>query len=288
MIDIHAGDNLTILPTFPDASFDLVYTDPPFNTGKNQRRVEMKTVRDATGDRVGFYGERYRTERLATRAYADSFDDYLAFIEPRLRHIHRLLKPTGALMLHLDYRESHYCKVLLDQIFGRECFMNEIIWSYDYGGRSRTRWPAKHDTIFWYVKDPEHYTFNYDAIDRIPYLAPTLVTPEKAARGKIPTDVWWHTIVSPGGKEKTGYPTQKPLGIINRIVAVHSNPDDRLLDCFAGSGTLGESAHRLGRHCTLIDNHPEALRTMQSRLAWTHPTLHPHHPSPQINDDGRG
>lgn len=257
----------------PDESIDLIYVDPPFNTGRRQTRLQLKTERSESGDRVGFQGKRYRTTRVGESGYADSFDDYLAFLEPRLREAHRVLKAAGSFFLHIDYREVHYCKVLLDQIFGRECFLNEIIWAYDYGARSKSRWPAKHDNILWYVKDPERYTFNYDAMDRIPYMAPGLVGPEKAERGKTPTDVWWHTIVSPTGKEKTGYATQKPLGIVRRIVRVHSNPGDTVLDFFAGSGTTGEAAAIEGRGFILVDQSLQAVRTMADRLGPFNPKL---------------
>lgn len=275
MLDIHFGDNLAVIREFPDASFDLIYIDPPFNTGKVQARTQIQTVHDeVAGDRVGFQGKRYRTARIGTKAYADSFDDYLGHLEPRLAEAHRLLKPTGSLFFHIDFREVHYCKVLLDAIFGRASFINEIIWAYDYGARATRRWSPKHDNILWYAKDPENYTFRYDDIDRIPYMAPGLVGPEKAERGKTPTDTWWNTIVSPNGKEKTGYPTQKPLAIINRIVRVHSNPGDRLLDFYAGSGTLGEAAAGQGRDCVLVDNNPEAIAVMGKRLAFAQPRWH--------------
>jgi site-specific DNA-methyltransferase (adenine-specific) len=273
MLDIYLGDNLEILRTFADASFELIYIDPPFNTGRRQSRTRIKTVRDEQGDRTGFQGKRYRTIKLGSQAYADSFDDYLEFLEPRLIEAHRLLTPTGSFFLHIDYREVHYCKVLLDAIFSRDCFQNEIIWAYDYGARSKRRWPAKHDNILWYTRDAENYTFRYDDIDRIPYMAPGLVGPEKAARGKTPTDTWWNTIVSPNGREKTGYPTQKPLAIIERIVRVHSNPGERVLDFFAGSGTTGEAAARLERHATLIDSNPEAIEVMRKRLAFANPKM---------------
>jgi len=266
-IEILQGDNATILPNLPDASFDLIYIDPPFNTGKTQSRTQISTVRDDDGDRVGFQGKRYRTIRLGTQSYTDTFDDYLSFLEPRLLEAHRLLTETGSFFLHLDYREVHYAKVMLDGIFGRECFINEIIWSYDYGARATKRWSPKHDNILWYAKDPERYTFRYDDIDRIPYMAPGLVGAEKAERGKTPTDCWWNTIVSPNGKEKTGYPTQKPLTILERIVSVHSNPGDKLLDFFAGSGSFGEAAAKHGRDVTLIDVSAEAIAVMKRRLA---------------------
>lgn len=268
------GDNLAVLPTLGSGSIDLVYIDPPFNTGKVQTRVSLRTRQAAGGgDRTGFGGRRYRSEATGSTRYLDAFDDYLAFLAPRLEEIHRVLTARGSLLFHIDYREAHYCKVLLDSIFGREAFINEIIWAYDYGGRSKSRWPAKHDTILWYARDPRNYTFRYDDIDRIPYRAPGLAGPEKAARGKTPTDVWWHTIVSPTGREKTGYATQKPLGIVERIVRVHSNPGEMVLDCFAGSGTLGEAAGRLGRDFILVDDNPEAMAVMQRRLARFEPTF---------------
>lgn len=266
-LEIFFGDNLQILQTWPDACIDLIYIDPPFNTGHAQQRTNLRTVRDENGDRTGFKGQRYRSEPLHTTSYGDAFDDFAGFIRPRLEQARRILKPQGSLFFHIDYREAHYCKIWLDQLFGRACFINEIIWAYDYGGRSKRKWPAKHDNIFWYAVDPDNYCFNYAAIDRIPYLAPGLVGPEKAKRGKTPTDVWWQTIVSPNGKEKTGYATQKPRAILDRIVKVHSRPGDLLCDFFAGSGTFGESALSLGRSCRLVDNNPQALNTMRQRFA---------------------
>jgi site-specific DNA-methyltransferase (adenine-specific) len=268
------GDNLEALQQMEAGSVALIYIDPPFNTGRRQTRLRMKTVQDDAGDRTGFGGRRYRTELVAhpdrpteeIAGYADRFDDFLGFLRPRLQQAYRVLAPTGSLFFHIDYREVHYCKVMLDEIFGRDCFQNEIIWAYDYGARAKQRWPAKHDNILWYTRDPERYTFNLDASDRIPYMAPGLVGAEKAARGKTPTDVWWHTIVSPTGKEKTGYATQKPLGILERIVRVHSNPGELVLDFFAGSGTTGEAAKRNGRAFCLIDESNEAIGVMEKRL----------------------
>jgi len=285
-VDIHLGDNLEVLRGLPDESFDLIYIDPPFNTGKKQSRTKMKMVRDAEGgDRTGFQGARYRTEKLGTVAFADTFDDFLVFIEPRLREAARLLKPTGSFFLHIDFREVHYVKVLLDQIFGRTSFMNEIIWAYDYGGRSKSKWSAKHDNILWYVADPKRYTFDFEAMDRIPYMAPGLVGKEKAARGKTPTDVWWHTIVPTNGRERTGYPTQKPLGILERLIKVHSREGDQVLDFFAGSGTTGEAAAKLGRSATLIDEKPRALEVMAERLAWASPRFHGWEPPESADSD---
>ena len=266
------ADNIEALPSIPNGSIPLIYIDPPFNTGRVRSMHRIRTVRDeADGDRTGYGGRRYRTESVDSRKYPDRFDNYLAFLEPRLREAARILAPDGSFFLHLDYREVHHAKVLLDEIFGRDRFINEIIWAYDYGGRPKRRWPAKHDNILWYVNDPDRYTFHHDEIDRIPYMAPALVGPEKAARGKTPTDVWWHTIVPTRSKERTGYPTQKPLGILNRLIKVHSNPGDTVLDFFAGSGTTGEAAARHGRGFWLIDEDPEAIRIMAERLAFCDP-----------------
>jgi site-specific DNA-methyltransferase (adenine-specific) len=255
------------LPELDEGIFQVAYLDPPFNTGRVQRRRTLATVTASGGDRTGFQGRRYATSVLAESSYADEFDDYLGFLEPRLLEVRRLLCETGTLYLHIDYREAHYVKLLLDGLFGRDCFLNEIIWAYDYGARPRRRWPAKHDTILVYVKDPDRYWFDAEAVEREPYMAPGLVTAEKAARGKLPTDVWWHTIVSPTGKEKTGYPTQKPEGILRRIVQASSKPGDWCLDCFAGSGTLGAVAAALGRRFVLIDSNPEAVAVARRRVA---------------------
>jgi site-specific DNA-methyltransferase (adenine-specific) len=264
--EIILGDNLEVLPRFGDESFQLVYLDPPFNTGTAQRRRTLSVVRDETGERTGFGGHRYRSRLLDESSYRDAFDDYLGFLEPRLREVRRVLRRDGTLYFHIDYREAHYCKLLLDELFGRECFLNEIVWAYDYGARAKRRWPTKHDTILVYVKNVGSYYFDSGAVDREPYMAPGLVTAEKAARGKLPTDVWWHTIVSPTGREKTGYPTQKPLGVLRRIVQASSRPGDWCLDPFAGSGTLGAAAAELGRRFVLVDSSPEAVAVMRERL----------------------
>jgi site-specific DNA-methyltransferase (adenine-specific) len=292
------GDNLAVAATLPSASFTLVYLDPPFNTGRvrerqvvtarrtfttpeesadpdGNRSESADTASDLLGSerapgepevRHGFHGHRYERVRGMLRAYDDSFDDYGAFLMPRLEEAWRLLADDGTLYLHLDYREAHYAKVMLDAVFGRDCFLNELIWAYDYGAKSRRRWPTKHDTILVYVKNPRTYVFNSDDVDREPYMAPGLVTAEKAARGKLPTDVWWHTIVPTIGREKTGYPTQKPEGILRRIVTASSRPGDRVLDLFAGSGTTGAVASALGREAVLVDDNPEAVRVMAARI----------------------
>ncbi len=260
------GENMRLLPSFPAGSFQLIYIDPPFNTGKAQVRRTLEVIGDEHGERVGFQGRRYRTRLLAESSYRDSFEDYLGFLAPRLEQAHRLLAREGTLYFHIDYRESHHCKLLLDEIFGRDCFLNEIVWAYDYGARSKRRWPAKHDTILVYVRDPSAYFFDSSEVDREPYMAPGLVTAEKAARGKLPTDVWWHTIVPTNGREKTGYPTQKPEGIVRRMVQASTRRGDWCLDFFAGSGTLGAVAAQLDRRYLLIDSNPEAVRVMRQRL----------------------
>ncbi len=260
------GDNLAVLQSMPDESIQLIYVDPPFNTGRVQSRGSSKTTRTETGNRIGFKGQRYEIVKETILSYDDEFKDYWGFLEPRLEQAWRLLNETGTLYLHLDYREAHYAKVLLDALFGRECFINEIIWAYDYGGKAKSRWPAKHDTILVYVKNPDKYYFNNESVDREPYMAPGLVTPEKVAKGKLPTDVWWHTIVSPTGKEKTGYPTQKPLGILRRIIQASSKENDLVLDFFAGSGTTGAAAAELNRNFILIDQNPESIGVIKERF----------------------
>jgi len=260
------GDNLAVLKSIADESVQLIYVDPPFNTGRVQSRGSSKTTRTETGNRIGFKGQRYEIVRETILSYDDEFKDYWGFLEPRLEEAWRILNETGTLYLHLDYREAHYAKVLLDALFGRDCFLNEIIWAYDYGGKAKSRWPAKHDTILVYVKNPDKYYFNNESVDREPYMAPGLVTPEKVARGKLPTDVWWHTIVSPTGKEKTGYPTQKPLGILRRVIQASSQEGSLVLDFFAGSGTTGAAAAELGRNFILIDQNPESIEVIKERF----------------------
>jgi site-specific DNA-methyltransferase (adenine-specific) len=260
------GDNLPALACLPDASFRLIYIDPPFNTGRVQSRQTMTTVRAAGGSRKGFQGREYETVKGLLYGYDDAFADYWEFLEPRLEEAWRLLDDRGTLYLHLDWREVHYAKVVLDALFGRDNFLNEIIWAYDYGARAKSKWPAKHDTILVYVKNPKTYFFDNAEVDREPYMAPGLVTPEKVALGKLPTDVWWHTIVSPTGKEKTGYATQKPEGILRRIIHASSAQGDWVLDFFAGSGTTGAVAHKLGRRFVLMEQNPDALGIIEKRL----------------------
>jgi site-specific DNA-methyltransferase (adenine-specific) len=267
------GENLEVLRALPAAFARLIYVDPPFNTGQRQQRRRIRAQADAGGERTGFGGRRYRVTEVESASYTDRRDDWLDFLMERLEASLRCLTPDGSLFVHLDPRESHHAKVALDGLLGRECFMNEIVWAYDFGGRGKRRWPAKHDVILWYALEPGAHVFDLEAVDRIPYMAPGLVSPEKARRGKTPTDVWWHTIVPTNGREKTGYPTQKPLGVLERIVKVHTEPGDVVLDFFAGSGTSGEAAARHGRGFCLVDEHPEAARIMAARLAAHGPEL---------------
>ncbi len=264
--EVVLADNLEVMRSLPSESIDLIYIDPPFNTGKAQTLTRMQTVADQDGDRTGFQGRRYRTVKLGSTSYLDIHDDYLTFLEPRFEEMKRLLRPSGSLYFHIDYREVHYCKVLLDHIFGRDCFLNEVIWAYDYGARTTKKWPPKHDNILVYVRDPETYYFDAEAVERIPYMAPGLVGPDKADRGKLPTDTWWHTIVPTAGKERTGYPNQKPLGILRRVVQASCPPGGLVADFFAGSGTTGAVAHELGRRFLMVDSNPEAARVMAERF----------------------
>jgi len=263
---VYFGDNLAVLKSIPDSSVQLIYIDPPFNTGREQQRPKVTTKRSDKGNRIGFKGQRYETVKSTILSYDDQFANYWEFLEPRIEEGFRILNASGSFYLHLDYREAHYAKVLLDALFGPDCFLNEIIWAYDYGGKSKSRWPSKHDTILVYVKNPVGYYFDSEAVDREPYMAPGLVTPEKVERGKLPTDVWWHTIVSPTGKEKTGYPTQKPIGILRRIIQASSKEGDVVLDFFAGSGTTGFVANELGRRFILVDQNPESIEVIKNRL----------------------
>ena len=267
------GDNLEVLKTLPREHARLIYIDPPFNTGRKQARQRMQVRAAEDGERQGFGGRRYEVERLDSPTYEDEFDAYLPFLMSRIEAALPCLTADGSLFVHLDYREVHYVKVALDRLLGRDRFRNEIIWAYDFGGRPKRWWPAKHDTLLWYTLDPKRYVFQFDEMDRIPYMAPGLVGKEKAARGKTPTDVWWHTIVPTNGKEKTGYPTQKPLGVLERIIKVHTEPGDTVLDFFAGSGTTGEAAARNGRGFVLVDESPDAVEVMRTRLAQWEPEV---------------
>jgi site-specific DNA-methyltransferase (adenine-specific) len=262
---VHAP-NEAVLPLLPAGAFDVIAIDPPFNTGRDQRRLRLAVEADPDGTRTGFGGRRYAERVVGEQAYPDTHEDYLGTLRPRLARARELLAPHGTLYVHLDFREAHYVKVMLDELFGRDAFLNEIVWAYDFGGRSRRRWPAKHDTILVYVREPGAYHFDAEAVDREPYMAPGLAGPEKAARGKLPTDVWWHTIVPTSGRERTGWPTQKPEGIVRRMVAASSRTGGWCLDFYAGSGTLGAVCQALGRRYVLVEREAEAVAIIERRL----------------------
>lgn len=258
MVDVIQGDCLVHLKGVPDNTYNLIYLDPPFNTGISQTR---KTT---TGN-GGFAKERYNVRELAEKQYNDYFEDYYGFLFPRLEEMYRTLASDGSMFIHLDWRETHYVRVFLDSLFGRDNCLNEIIWHWDYGAKSKRYWPRKHNNVLYYVKDTENYTFDISQTDFLPYLAPKLVSKEKAERGKVPTDTWFMTIVPTNGHEKTGYPTQKPEALLRRILACHCKTGDKVLDPFAGSGTTGAVAKQLGLDCTLIDNNMEAIDTIYKR-----------------------
>ncbi len=260
------GEALALLSGLPAGCARLVYADPPFNTGSRRDGFRLHTVRDEAGTRRGFGGAAYRSARTDVAGFDDSFEDYCGWLRPRLEQSRRALAADGTLYLHVDPRESHYCKVLLDELFGRDCFVNEVIWAYDYGARASRRWPAKHDVILMYARSPGGHHFDLAEVERVPYMAPGLQTPERAAAGKTPTDVWWHTIVPTNSHERTGYPAQKPLGILRRIVAASSRRDDLVVDWCAGSGTTGVAAQQLGRRFVVGDSSPDALAVMRRRL----------------------
>jgi site-specific DNA-methyltransferase (adenine-specific) len=260
------ADNLALLRALPDGCVDLAYADPPFATGGERR---LTSIRTGSGDlaRRGFGGRDYRYEVVSDVSWADDLPlpEHLEALRARIVEVHRVLAAHGSLYLHVDWRTAHHARLILDEVFGGERFLNEIVWAYDYGGRPRDRWPRKHDTILWYAKGDE-WRFEREAIDRIPYMAPGLVGPERAARGKLPTDVWWMTIVPPGSRERTGYPTQKPVRLLERIVAASSRPGDLVLDPYAGSGTTAVAAQRLDRRWLLVDRNPEAVAIARARL----------------------
>lgn len=226
----------------------LIYIDPPFNTGD--------------------------TQKLGANSYKDLLENsmWLAMMADAFDKAYELLDDHGSLFVHVDWRCSWKIRFILENQLNWH-FQNEIIWAYDYGGRSKKRYPRKHDNIYWYTKHPTNYTFNYDEIDRIPYMAPGLVGKEKAAKGKTITDCWWHTIVPTMGKERVGYPTQKPMGILERIVKVHSNPGDTVIDLFAGSGTTGDAAAKNGRNFVMVDSNEQAIEVMKKRLEYAEPNI---------------
>ena len=241
--EILLGENLKLLPRFADGSFQLIYIDPPFNTGASRTRRTLAAVRDEDGRRTGFQGRRYSTSVLATSSYRDRYEDYLAFLAPRLEHSRRLLAREGTLYFHIDYREAHYCKLLLDDIFGRACFLNEIIWAYDYGARTRRRWPAKHDTILVYVRDPEAY---HPSITRRWTASPTWPRAWSPPRRPHwascrPTSGGTRSSPRRGGRDPATRRRSRSASSVGWS-SHRPDPGDWCLDFFAGSGTLGAAA----------------------------------------------
>jgi site-specific DNA-methyltransferase (adenine-specific) len=274
---VFCSDSLALLGRLPDACVDLIYADPPFGTGKVQRLRSLRATAEPgepepgaapTVARPDFAGRAAHYEITSAHAYRDDmpFEEYLAWLEANLVEFRRVLKDTGSLYLHLDWHAVHYAKVILDRLFGRANFRGEIIWAYDFGGRPRNAWPRKHDNILWYSKG-DTWTFNRADMDRLPYLAPGLVGPEKAARGKLPTDAWFTTIVPTASRDRTGWPTQKPILILERIIKASSNPGELVLDPFVGSGTSAVAAQRLGRKYLVADFDPAAVAITEARLA---------------------
>ena len=257
MNKVHLADALSFLKGLPDSSVDMVYTDPPFGTGTVQQMNRKKG-----------------TEIVSKIGYSDKFDDYVEFLRPHLVEMHRALKVTGTMYLHMDWRWVHYAKVECDKIFGYDNFLNEVIWSYNFGGRGKDKWPAKHDTILVYVKERGKHTFNWEEIDRIPYVAPELQyvgrskedAEKRIAAGQVPTDVWSMSIVGTASKERLGYPNQKPLKLIERAIRASSNRGDTIVDPFVGSGTTAAAAHSLGRSFEVCDMNPESTNLVISRM----------------------
>jgi site-specific DNA-methyltransferase (adenine-specific) len=254
---VHKGSALDLLHSIPDESIDLIYTDPPFGTGNIQtmdRKKAGKTV--------------------SKIEYSDKYENYLDFLEPHLIQMHKVLKSTGTMYLHMDWRWVHYAKVMCDGIFGMENFLNEVVWSYNFGGRGKDRWPQKHDTILVYIKEMGKHTFNWNDIDRIPYAAPELQyvgrTKEEAekriAEGQVPTDVWSMSIVGTASKERVGYPNQKPQKLMKRAIVASSNVGDIVLDPFGGSGSTAAAAMEANRKFITGDSSPDAIQTMRNRF----------------------
>ncbi len=256
---IACGDNLAFMSTLPDAHCELVYADPPFFTGRNHTQANgQHRVRDC---------------------WPGGMRGYLEFLRPRLEQMRRLLTPSGTLYVHLDWHAVHYVKLLLDDIFGYDHFLNEIIWSYRTGGRS-TRWFArKHDTILVYARCRGRQKFNlqregrfrtdglnYDETGR-PYKQTRAGRLYFHPDGPAMTDVWEIPFLSTVSLERTGYPTQKPESLLERIITAATDPGDRVGDFFCGSGTTLAVAQRLGRDWIGCDLSPKAVRLARRRLA---------------------
>jgi site-specific DNA-methyltransferase (adenine-specific) len=264
------GDNLSVmtslLPEF-EGRINLLYADPPFFTN---RKFSARIGRGEDSRKPGKWqlAEGYQD-------HWDNLDSYLDFLYQRLAVMYRLLAPNGTLYLHLDWHADAYARLLLDEIFGADHLLNEIIWAYHGPSPIRRAFNRKHDTILAYVKG-EDYTFNVDDV-REPYNANTVKTfnasPKAGfgkvpdlARGKVPEDWWYFPVVARLHNERTGYPTQKPIALLERIILASSNRGDLVADFFCGSGTTPYVAARHGRRFIACDGIFRALHTTRSRL----------------------
>jgi len=265
------GDNLLVMSALMEdweRSIDLIYIDPPFLTGKAYRA------------RIGRDEDSRKPESWETApGYQDTWQDgsaYLSMLYSRLQAMHRLLSPHGTLYLHLDWHAAPYARIILDEIFGPQRLLNEIIWVYHGPSPIRTAFKRKHDTILVYTKSSK-YTFNADDV-RIPYnpsTRKTFASSKKAGfgkqpdldRGKVPEDWWYFPVVARLHNERTGYPTQKPEALLERIIRASSNEGDVVADFFCGAGTVPAVASRLHRRWIGADASPLAIRTTQRRLA---------------------
>lgn len=245
---VYLSEASRLMSELSEGSIDLIYADPPFGTNNRQRSGDL--------------------------SYSDSFDDYVQFIKEHAAHLQRVLNDSGTAYVHLDYRWVHYAKVELDLTFGRENFLGEIVWSYNFGGRGKNFFAKKHDTILVYAKQKGHHVFNYDDIDRIPYKAPEMQyvgrsreeAERRIAAGQVPTDVWDIPIIGTNSRERVGYPTQKPTSLIRRIVVASSPVGGVVLDPFCGSGTTAIVAASVGRRFIVCDKSEDAVRVTGERL----------------------
>jgi DNA modification methylase len=278
---IHA-DNLAVTGGLADGAVDLIYIDPPFGTGTVRRGGAR-----GTGLLQGETPHHYRD-------VPDDPERFVTWIEPRLIESRRVLAPHGSLFVHLDYRAVHYVKVALDRIFGRPRFINEIIWCYSVGGKSRNMFGRKHDTILWYARTADHAFFP-DAVRvprkggshmRVVRTAEGALVQEKTDRrtgkvyrypvaaGKVPED-WWTDIeiLNQSDRERTGWPTQKPERLLERILCAASAEGALVADWFCGSGTTAIAAQRLDRRFLIADCAAEAVACARDRLAAAGHTL---------------
>lgn len=286
---IFEGDNLPVLRGMETASVDLIYLDPPFNSNRTYETPIGSEVAGATfrdpwsldnldqkwhNDIADQNLTLYRAIEVSEHTHSASMKAYLIMIAVRIIEMKRILKPTGSIYLHCDPTVSHYLKMIMDGIFGVENFKNEIVWHYTGGGRSKTSFSRKHDIIFFYTRSKSDHCFNVDSI-RVPYKETSGYAKSgiisKVGKRYLPNpkgtpvgDVWDISIIN--SKERLGYPTQKPLVLLERIVAASSNQGDLVLDPFCGCATTCVAAENLGRHWIGIDISPKAVELVRERL----------------------